>query len=247
MVLVACSATPAASSTTTAPPVPVASSVRVEETTTTTVPTTTTEPAVSVLGVRPLGPGYPLAAGRTFLWDLGVVPVELEFEQPGWELIISFERGFGLINDADELASTDQVFAGIATRPRATAEELAAEFLESSRTIDSTPGVSTEFGGAEAIVFDVLSLNTFTNAEVRCSGHVVDQAIDPSGRGIQNTLVGCAWTRVWLVEVGSDTLVVTIADAQYDMVTPDDPIDYPTIESIAPLVAEFEAAITIGD
>ena len=237
LLLASCSVDAAETTTTVAAPATTASPV---STTSTTEATTTTVPEVVVLGLRGRG-SLGLRPDVTYFHDF-IVPTRLRFDQEGWTVDLVGDRMVGFQNDAGD----HSIAVYLTFMPFDSVEELLAFVQNHDKTIEVTDPVSVEVAGREAVSVDVLvPPGRVGSAPEECWSPVAGpswyEQMTVDGIGYPSVLVGCAWNRVWLMEVDDVSVVIHAGDVGGD---PDaEPM---ALEPVEPLIDEFLAAITFN-
>ncbi len=207
-------------------------------TTTSTSTTTTTEPGPVVLEVWNVQRS-PLRAvpGQTYLHNHSALPVEFSFTQTDWSFWLVSENAVWYVKD-----SSDRLVSGTLAFLAGDSSETLEILTEHDTTRDVEELGNSTFGTQNAKVYDI----EFTD-EGRCNGpRLLDVPLD-DGSVWQILLPGCAWNRVWLIDVSGGTLLAFIADVGLAADPPDQiPDELAPIDDIADVIAELEAAITIG-
>lgn len=239
IVLAACSASPAP--TTTKVLREPAEPTTTEASTTTVAETTAALPEVVSLGLRAEG-SLPLRPDVTYLHDF-VTPVGFTFEQPGWSVDLVGDRTVGFLNDEGERS----LAVYVTFMPHDSVEELLAFVQEHEKSIEVTDPLMTTPAGFDAVTVDVLVPpgRTPGSGERECwSSYAgpVWYAQKVYGAGYPSVLVGCAWNRVWIVEVDGVSVVIHAGDVGGE---PDgEPV---TLDGVEGLIDEFLSALTFDD
>ncbi len=213
-------------------------------TTSTTTLTTTTEPGPVDLAITPpLGNRSRLTPGTIYRHDYWLVPIFLEFQEPGW--VVSVRERLMLFDNEQREPVVGGQIALVTDSPSVIVGALDAEDSTSGRTELR----KTSLGGLPAETFDILitepDIGEQLRAQFGCTGPtLVERTVDDVE--LVN-LPGCAWNRIWLIEVEGGTIVVTAADLTVYNENPSKlPESFPELDAIEPVLAELEAAITIG-
>ena len=175
--------------------------------------------------------------GLIFIHGHSVEPIEFTFTEPDWVFDFVSENAVGYTKD-----SGDRLVGGALAFLSADAADifLGIEEHPDTRTVVDL-GTST-FGTQNAATYDVESID-----DGQCRGPAILDVPNDDGSVWQMILPGCAWNRVWLVDVSGGTLLAFIGDVGLADDPPDRVPDVlAPIDDIADVIAEFEAAITIG-
>jgi hypothetical protein len=167
-----------------------------------------------------------------------VEPIEFNFAEPGWVFDHVSENAVGYTKD-----SGDRLVGGALAFLSADASEIFMEIEEHPDTRDVVDLGTRSLGAQNAATYDVESID-----DGRCRGPALLDVRHDDGSVWQMILPGCTWNRVWLIEVGGGTIVAFIADVGFAADPPEQvPEVLAPIDDIADVIAEFEAAITIGE
>lgn len=218
----------------------------VATTTTTTAPTTTTTEPGPVLLPRFGSFSNPVRAtpDRIYLHDYSLVPVRFEFSEPGWEFDALTTRIIGLTKVTDAGRIGGQLLFVTETVDQATGRITTHQTVQ-----ERTDSVDARFGGQVATQFDVLVYRPIDvlGTQFDCTGPALTEDLDADQQASFGGLPGCAWNRVWIAGVSGGTIVAFLADVTLADDPPEElPETFDPIELIQAVIAEFEAAITIG-
>ena len=129
-------------------------------------------------------------------------------------------------------------------------EELVTERILSHQTVrERTEPFTTRLGGFEATQFDLLVFDPIdaVGTQFACTGPVLVEDVDMDQGVAFGGLPGCAWNRLWIANVSGGTIVAFLADVTLADDPPEEsPEAFAPISDIESVIAEFEAAITIG-
>lgn len=222
-------------------------------TTTIATATTTTEPSATQLPRRSTGSNFlNLTENVEYLHESSGVEMTLQFDRPGWALIHSGERilllGHATEGQEGGTRGGGTSDAGLGVHftflPQQSSDQLTSFFLEHEEVVDATDPQATIVGGLEATTFDVLIGSRDgiprPTGPFPWTGFALAEEIMADGQPAQNWMVGCAWNRIWIVDLGSVSLVVHAGDASG---TPD---EVATLAASESAIEELLAAITIG-
>lgn len=236
LLLASCSVDAAETTTTVAAPATTASPA---STTSTTEPTTTTVPEVRALGLRSRGT-FALVAGATYLHD-HVIPFAVTFERDGWLADFVGERWLSFLNEDGDRP----LWVAVTFKPFDEPENLLAFVVEHPKSIEVTEVEETVFAGFDAVTVDVLVPPETSEGFDPCwgpsAGPIWHEELGVNGGLYPSVLVGCAWNRVWIVDVDGVSVVVHAGDVGG---VPDEQMP---LEPVEPLIEEFLDAVSFGE
>ncbi len=226
-------------------------------TTTTTMPaptTTTTDPDAPIDLVLQGASSDPfvLRPGRFHLHTVGGVPVELQFEQEGWQLPFIGERIIFFINERND----ETPVAGLVMVVSESVEEIRDDIDSYTGSAPMTEPVEVRFGDQRALAFDAeIPVNAAQLARNACGGPSFgeERGIDATGTGSLSGAglfvaqpIGCSWNRIWVIPTVDGSILALLGDGteqraqRNDRATPTRPL-----EPLEPFFEEFEAGITL--
>lgn len=188
-----------------------------------------------------------LQPGITYRHSGLETPFTISPELDGWA-VGEIGRRFIQLESNHPDAGPGVVATVMLFRPSDSIEEVAALLTSSEIASDTSPSEAMTIGTLEGITFDLLVLpdpdntllprNLGGDPECALLAELFAERIDRVGGAFSVDLVGCAWNRVWLIDVDGITVLLTVGP---DVRTKD---EINELTELGPYVDDFIDAIT---